>query len=1514
MNYKLTVYNNKIYKEISLDDKIEKLSIGTSRECQLVFVREHFFADFKIEILKQGQGYAAVCNEKVYLKSGDNLRENIHYFQPGDSIVIAYTDSDADVFRIDFSVDFGNMQDNYNLAIDITTKQSCMIGRTSACDIKILDEILGEDYITVHKTQGGYEVDASHTKYGVDINGFHLKEDIFKIKQKQFLGIDGYIFYFDQEKLYTTDSGKVVSDLPSMAMQQTTNAYHYPQFIRSVRQQYKIPNEKLEVLPPKTIPEKPKRNLIMILLPILLMLFLMVFVRGKLMGGSASYIIYFAASMVISGFMAVLNYLDNGKTYKEKMRVRIKKYNEYLDKKEEEIFDLRVKERTVFNKRNSTVEETIDFIEHFDKRLFEKSIEQEDYLDIRIGTGTVESVCQIDYKKQEYVETEDPMMDYPEQMHDKYQYLDNMPVILSLAETNAVGFMGNRSKLYQMMKNMILIIAGQYMYKEVKMFIMMDQKDIVDFSWTRWLQNMSSNDNAMRYFMYDEESAKTGLEYLYAELSVRESLDIKIIDALPRFIVFVYRSEYIRQHPVSEYIERARILGFTFLFFEEQEEMLHKACEQKVYLETDNYKGYIQDVKDGEKIQNFVYSHIDKNTASQCALKLGCVYIDDVNLESALTKNISLYELLGIMSAFDLDLGTRWDNSKIYNSMAAPLGVKSGGEIVSLDLHERFHGPHGLVAGTTGSGKSEILQSYILSMATLFHPYEVGFIIIDFKGGGMANQFKELPHLNGAITNIDGKQINRSLMSIKAELLKRQELFAQNNVNKIDDYIKLYKEGKIEIPLPHLILIVDEFAELKSDQPEFMKELISAARIGRSLGVHLILATQKPAGVVNDQIWSNSKFKLCLKVQDKSDSNEVLKSPLAAEIREPGRAYLQVGNNEIFELFQSAFSGAPAKLNSTDATRKFRIDEVCLSGKRNVIYQQKIQKTEGTETQLDAIVECVKVYCEKNRIQKLPDICLPPLGEVISYPTEDSRMEETDIIVPIGVYDDPTKQAQKELWINLTQNHVFLLGSSLSGKTYLVQNMILGLTRRYSPEDVNIYIMDFASMILRSFEDLHHIGGVITISEDDKLKHFMQMMQKKIEERREKLADIGLSSFGSYREAGYREIPQIVIFLENYTVFRATYPEHEEQFLTMCRDGVAAGVSMVITNQQLSGIGYKLLTNFSVKIAMHCNDRGQYSGLLDRCHTYPDNTPGRGVTVIDNDCKEFQTYLVFSQGKEVERIAKVREYIDLINERYANTRADIIVSVPDKVTDAYILKRFGKNDIENYRILAGISYATAMPEYVELRANALMGIMGRDDLGKEKYIKYFLQKLEQHADTTPSNIYVIDDMDRKLAYVEHYKKSVIQYSNSIMEAIDMIESVWTEVKHRYDRMISEPGILEKEPELILLFNSKLIADTIKGNNSAYEQYQQIITIYKACKVCIMFTSIENVALTAMSNAILRQIRDCGNVLLFENLGEVKFINIPVGAVRAYKKQAEEGDAFYIKGSNLMRIKVPLKND
>ncbi len=1517
MNYQITLYGNRIYKEIKLADSFESVTIGTYKECQVSLKREYFLTDFKIEIRKQDDSYIALCNEEICLKSGtgNNLGQLRCQMTTEKIVTVCYSASDVPFLYIDFSMDFGAFQDNYDLGVSIPSDKKIVIGGVSGADIYVGEQMASGDYITlVHNSNGTYTVNLEKIGHGVAVNGVPVRKKEITVAEKKFLAFYNIIFYLDGEVLRTTASAGIQTNLQMTRKDEQLRAAGYPEFVRSARQRYELPDEKLEVLQPSSAPNKNEKGLILSLLPTLLTMGIMMLVRAS-MSSNKMYAFYFAAMMGASVIVGIVNYFINKKDYKKKVANRIRKYNEYITKKEKDIEESREEEKLVAEKMGTSAALTLRNIENFDSHLFEKEKSHKDYLHISIGHGMVESANQVDYKKQEYVETEDELMTYPEQLHDKYKFIEGMPIDIALGELNAIGFVGNRNKLYQMLKNMIILIAGQHFYKDVKLFLIMDEQDVELFSWVRWLKNSMDDEMNRRFIMYDEESTKKGLELIYSMLSAREGSSSDRTGskniAGPDFIVLVYRPDKMSGHPVNNYVEKARNMGFSFVFFEEREEKLHRACQKRIFLSANDNSGYIQDIENGTKMQSFEYSHISKAAVENAALKLAGVYVNDVSLESTLTKNITLYELMGIMNAYDINLEQRWNNSKIYETMAAPLGVKSDGSVISLDIHERGHGPHGLVAGTTGSGKSEIVQSYVLSMATLFHPYEVGFIIIDFKGGGMANQFRNLPHLNGAITNIDGKEIDRSLKSIKAELLKRQELFAKYNTNRIDEYIKLYKQGVTPTPLPHLVLIVDEFAELKSEQPEFMKELISAARIGRSLGVHLILATQKPAGVVNDQIWSNSRFKLCLKVQDKSDSNEVLKSPLAAEIKEPGRAYLQVGNNEIFELFQSAYSGAPAQVDSIDEGKQFKICAVNLDGRRSIIYEQKKSKADGNITQLDALVNRIHEYCDEKGIKKLPDICLPSLKDVIPYTVEGYESKSANVCIPMGVYDDPSHQYQGIIDFDLTQDNFLIVGSTQYGKTNILQSIIRGVAERYTPSEVTIYILDFASMILGSFRDLKHVGGVVVSTDEEKIQNLFRILEKEIAKRKEILSSIGLSSFSAYRDAGKTELPQIIVMVDNFHAFKEMYPQYEGNFMNLCREGLAMGVTVVMTAVQAAGIGLKLMATISRKIALNCNDDSDYSILLGRCRLRPNDTPGRCVLELDREFYECQTYISFDAEKEIDRIEQIKAFIKETNAKHKDFRGSNIPEVPKEYSDDYIAATYPEVETGKYELLLGIDYANTMPAKIKLLTQNTLCLSGPRHKGKKNYISYIMNTLNNNREKAPVEMYVMDNFEHLL---EDYKniEAVKLYTILQEEYNAAVEEIAARLEERYQRMMSgDQEFIDNEPLLVLIINSNDYYQSMPIGNKMLPVYKQIINRAASLKAAIILTDVPTTAAGFSAPEIVKAVFANKNILIFEDLRVQKLFEAPIQLLRANNKQLKPGDGFFVTAAGVSRVKTPL---
>lgn len=1511
-NYKLILFGTKIYQEIVLYGKNKDgVCIGTTKNCNVRFSRDSFFDDFEILVTPQGKEWKLVCSDSVYFISEGLMKQSAMTLKHGAEIVLKYQSSNAELMKVSFYIDFDNMYSDFERVLEIPEQESITIGGKPFCNIHIQDDLVEEDTIALVKSNGNYILKDTGARYGVYVNGFRMEEKERKVYDMDFFMLDGYSFYIRNSKLFTTNAETIqINGMKEKDVSKTGNQLMYPKFQRSTRVKYIVPEDEIEVLAPKAKKEAPKKNLVMTLIPALLSMVLMVFLRGA-MGGGGMFVIYSAAMMGMGIATSIVTYFMDGKEYRTEIKERRKEYLQYAQDKEKEIKEIRKKELRILDQKYISIDREIEEVEQFDSRLFEKDVEDDDYLTIRIGTGTVESNSQVSYKKQEFKDTEDDLSEYPEKLADAYRYIENAPVCIDLKENNCVGIVGTPQVQYEMLKNITIDLSVRHFYHDVKFYYLFNEKEQEKYTWLRWLHNVKSGVGNIRNFMYDEESRKIILEVLYEELSSREGLKEEELKHLPHYVVFVTDAEGLAQHPVSKYVEECGKYGFNFLFFEEYEELLPKGCDRILKMENDFATGVMVTSENGEEKQPFHYHTIPNRVAENLVLRLGCVYVDEVSLESSLTKSISLYELLGIINIDNLDIASRWQESKVYESMAAPLGVKSGDEVVCLDLNEKHHGPHGLVAGTTGSGKSEILQSYILSMATLFHPYEVGFVIIDFKGGGMVNQFKELPHLIGAITNIDGREIDRSLLSIKAELRKRQELFAEYNVNHIDAYIKKFKAGETSIALPHLILIVDEFAELKSDQPEFMKELISAARIGRSLGVHLILATQKPSGVVDDQIWSNSKFKLCLKVQNKEDSNEVLKSPLAAEIKEPGRAYLQVGNNEIFDLFQSAYSGAAADQSQVDIVKEFSVSDVNLLGKSQVIFQQKNPKSEKSATQLEAIVEYVAKYCADNKIERLPGICLPSLGEVIDYCQCEPNFEiETDIGVVIGIYDAPEQQLQKETFVNFSQENIFAVGSSQYGKTNLLQVLIKGLAMNYTPDEVNIYILDFASMILKTFEGLNHVGGVITSSEDEKLKNFFKMMNEEIYRRKDMLSQMGISSFSSYRDAGYRELPQIVIMVDNLTALKELYLQDNDNLLLICREGLAVGICVVVVNAQTTGIGYKYLANFSKRIALYCNDSSEYNSVLDHCRMQPRNVPGRGIIDIDKSLYEYQTYLAFKGRKEIERVEEMKSFMAEVNAK-SKARAKRIPEIPAVLDCNYVAEQYPEIAQKAYQVMIGLNYSTIMPVVLDIRTLGVLGIVGKEKSGRGNFVRNLLHTLQKNSQNAPVKVVIIDDVSKKfadLAGMEMIEKYTMD-ANYIGEALTLWEE---ELRNRYEAMVAgDDQILEQAPLLLLIIQNMDALDILQNNLAWMDLYKNITGKLKAMKVAILLSNVPNANISYSSPEPLKNIKDSKHMLIFDEIPNQKVLDIPMSIAREYKKKLEVGEGFYCKENEVIKIKSVL---
>lgn len=994
-----------------------------------------------------------------------------------------------------------------------------------------------------------------------------------------------------------------------------------------------------------------------------------ILVMGSSMAMGAMSVVTLASAIASSNFMSMamggsmllgtMLLPSITRAYEKKRKVkkeafRQKKYREYLASVMVKINEECQLQTEILHENIVTLQECEGRINHVGRNLWERGIGQDDTLRLRVGYGEGELDAEFSYSERKFSLHDDNLQEELYNLCESPKILKDIPITYSLFEDFISGVIGKRDGCVEFAKGLMIQIAALYSYDEVKLVVLYDEKEESQFHFVKWLPHVWTDDSKFRFIATNANEAKEVSAYLEKVIEARCAIsESEMEDVSPCYVIFsMSRGLAAKAEMVKKILAEKKNIHFSMVTFYDELRYLPKECTMVVELDGEAGRLFDKNDMSGTSVSFQPDLRLSQDPM-ELGVKLSNIRLDNAAGGFALPHMITFLELFGVGKVEHLNALTRWKKNDPTKSLEAPVGVDTLGEIFKLDLHEKFHGPHGLVAGMTGSGKSEFIIAYILSLAVNYHPEEVAFVLIDYKGGGMAKSFEHLPHTAGIITNLDGSAIKRSLVSIESELKRRQSVFAEasrqvgeSNID-IYKYQKLYREGTVAEPLPHLFIISDEFAELKTQQPDFMTQLVSAARIGRSLGIHLILATQKPSGVVDDQIWSNSKFRVCLKVQERADSMDMLKRPDAAELTDTGRFYLQVGYNELFELGQSAWAGAPYYPSDNVIVDKDN-SVVVVDRNGHPLKQAKPELNQALYSnagkQLDAITDYLEEIAREEGIRIRP-LWLEPIPAVILLDQAREKYRESGtkpfVLNPvIGEYDDPARQQQHLLRMPLSEEgNAVVYGVAGSGKTSFLNAMIWSLIHEHTPEEVSLYLLDFASETLRAFAGAPHVGEVLLSYETEKISNLFKMLRGEAERRRKLFADYGGDYVSYIRDSG-QALPSLVIVINNFAAFTENFEEKEEAVSFLSREGMKYGMYFVLTSIGTGGVRFRLLQNFKQMYVLQLNDESDYSMAIGKTEgLFPAKCKGRGLLRRD-DLYEFQVAMLTEDAVPFSMIRK----------------------------------------------------------------------------------------------------------------------------------------------------------------------------------------------------------------------------------------------------------------------------------
>ena len=782
--------------------------------------------------------------------------------------------------------------------------------------------------------------------------------------------------------------------------------------------------------------------------------------------------------------------------------------------------------------------------------LWQKSKNDNDWLLLCLGVGNIKNKCEINYDD-EYHKDIKILID---SFKLKTSNINKIKILFNLIENKNISIVFNDKDDDLFLFYLLFQICVYYPYDEVKIAIICEKEYLYKNSFIYHIPHLYNESNN-RYLAINKEEVKR-LNKIIDETVICFVLSEKLSEYFnPINNISIYKNS--RYENIPNFINSYIILdGYTGMLFIKNKT---KICFK--FNELSQFNKY--------EISNIF---LDNRLSTQ------------KNIENNLF--ITLFDEYNIKNDTILN---NWNSNNKLNRLKVLIGKTVHNESIYLDLHENGNGPHGLIAGTTGSGKSELIITLMIGLAINYSPKYINFLLIDFKGGGIINNFENkefvLPHIVGAISNLDKNMLIKCIVSLKFECEKRQKLFKKmgeifnfHNMN-IDTYINLYEDSLGIERLSHLVIIVDEFAELKKNEPDFLYELITIARIGRSLGIHLILSTQKPSGIIDDQIWSNCRFKICLKVQDFQDSLDVIKIRDAAKIKNIGKFYMLC--DDVIQEGQAIYSNASMELKNEKV--------IVLDSLKEKVYETKI-KNSLLNTQLSYIIKKIH-QLNSYEINKLW------LNEInfenynINYNSK----------IFLGIVDDFYNGNHKELYVS--KDNIVVYSLDISEKIKFLKTYLYFLSKNYV--DNEIYIFNFLNINLNEYKKLPNIIEIINSNDFDKTdKIFLRCM-----------------------EAIENTNIKITLIITHYPTFKEVFESYFNKLKYFIENGVYYGINVLILTSLYNTLSYSESLLIEKKVSLYNLNKNEICSIFEINTNLTANKKGYGLIKFDN-LLEFKIYEV----------------------------------------------------------------------------------------------------------------------------------------------------------------------------------------------------------------------------------------------------------------------------------------------